>query len=158
MRLLTKLELIMKNYYLALVIIITLLFSISSNAANAQACENENSPHTLRILTYFLSDPRFEPDRIESGVQNLSIEDVTMLKVSHDSELCEQLRQTSLYLNAPDGLNDISFFKASNRRLIVYFFLDTLPNYEELIFYSGPIGLIRIFDENLNHVLSVSIK
>lgn len=149
----------MKNHYLALAIILSLLYSLSSNAVYAQACENENSPHTLRILTYFLSDPRFEPDRIESGVQNLSIEDVTMLKVSHDSELCEQLRQTSAFVNAPPtGLNDISFFNVSNRRFIVYFFLDTLPNYEELIFYSGPIGLIRIFDENLNHVLSVSIK
>ncbi len=149
----------MKNYYLALTIIVTLVCSLSTNLVHAQTCENENSSHTYSMLKSFLNDTRYESDHIESGIQNLSIDNVTLLIGSEHSELCEQLRQTSAFVNAPPtGLNDISFFNVSNRRFIVYFFLDTLPNYEELIFYSGPIGLIRIFDENLNHVLSVSIK
>lgn len=146
----------MKIIYLALTIIV--FSSLKFSVAYAQTCENENSTYTLGMVTYFLNDPRFEPDRIGSGIQNLNISDVTMLQNFQHSELCGQLRQTQQYLNAPDGVNDISFFKSSGRRFIVYFFLDTLPTDDGLTFYSGPIGIVDILDENLEHILSVSIR
>lgn len=149
----------MNNLYLILVITLALLCAVNSQKANAQTCENENSTHTLGMVSYFLSDPRFEPDRIESGIQNLNIDDLTMLESFQHSELCNQLKQTTAFVNAPpSGNNDISFFKSSERKFIVYFFLDTLPADDGLTFYSGPKGLIRIFDNDLEHILSVSIR
>lgn len=147
----------MKIIYLALTIIV--FSSLKFSVAYAQTCENENSTYTLGMVTYFLNDARFEPDRIESGIQNLNIGDLTRLKASEHSGLCSQLKQTTAFVNAPpSGINDISFFKSSGRRFIVYFFLDTLPADDGLTFYSGPIGIIDIFDGDLEHILSVSIR
>ena len=149
----------MKLLLSLLKIIMGLMLVTNPDAANAQTCANENSEHIMRTLRPLLNDIRYETDRIESGIQNLGFEDLTRLTTSEYSELCAEMKLTTLYLNHPPTRpHDVSFFKTSNRRLIVYFFSDTLPSDNDFSFTSGPLGLIRIFDDNLEHVFSVSIQ
>ncbi len=117
---------------------------------------DENSEHSYRMLKTFLSNSDYESDHIEGGITNLSMDDVTLLTSLEHSGLCEQIKQTSLYINAPSGRPiDTSFFMSSNRRFIVYFFLDSLPSDDGLTFNTGAMGIIDILDDNLEHVKSV---
>ncbi len=147
------------EYYFLISAILGATFGISSfEKAYSQSCENENSTHTLGLLTYFLDDPRYEPKHIESGIENMSIDDVTQLIGSEYGELCSQIEQTSLYVNSPQGIpTEISFFKTTNHRFIVYFFLDVLPFEDGVSFTAGPSGIVDILDNDLEHVNSVLV-
>ena len=149
----------MKSAYLLAVIAATSLYLLNPVAGHGQACNDEDSIHTSRVITYFMNDSRFEPDLVESGIQDISIDDITRLSSSSHSELCQQIKRTSLFTNTPPAVpSHISFFKTSDRRFIVHFFLDSLPSDDGLTFHSGPIGIIRILDEDLQHIKSVLVK
>ncbi len=135
-----------------------MLWTTSSKVSKVDTCMDENSEHTTNMLSYFLSDHRYEPDHNSGGIQNLSIEEVIKLTNSEHRELCSQLKQTSLLINDPGSTINTSFFMSSNRRFIVHFFLDSLPIYEEATFYFGPIGIISILDADMEHVHSILIR
>lgn len=146
----------MKSYFLITVIVGMSLWTTSSKVSNVDTCMDENSNHTYRMLKSFLNNSSYEPDHIEGGILNLSMDDIILLTSLEHSGLCEQIKQTSLYINTPSSRpTDISFFMSSNRRFIVYFFLDSLPSDDGLTFNTGAMGIIVILDENMEHIKSV---
>lgn len=136
-------------------ILYSLLFLITINCtAQNRACPEANK-YTMEMLTKVLTEDKNKDFRIESGIQNITMGDIKVLKNADDSNTCRTLKNDGYHHpEDPDIPTTITYFKSDNFYFAIVHFSETILRIENgrIEGNSGPPGAIKIYDTDFNAI------
>jgi hypothetical protein len=129
------------------------LISIMNCKAQSDICPKPNK-YTSEMMKKVLVDDKNQSLRIQSGIQNLQMGDVSVLQNSDYTAVCKMLKKKNDNYSSKDNERPttITYFKSDNFYFVIVHFSDTILKEKNgrITGNSGPPGAAKIYDKNLN--------
>lgn len=117
-------------------------------------CPDSNE-YTVNLMERVLMEEKYQGFRMETGIQQVNINEIITLADVNNSSACAAIRQQGGF-DFPKPDISTTYFKSGNLYIAVEHFTDTISREEGgmIEVTTGPVGAIGVLDTNFNIIKS----
>lgn len=145
----------MKNIALiSLSLFSTFLFFQNDAVASFSTCPESNS-YTLKLIERVITEEEYQVFREEAGLQSTNLQELVTLVDSTHQDDCQAIKNDGFYTPEPkEQPVSKTYFKSDNHFFSVVHFSDSIPEEvnDTIKISTGPVGAIKVYDQNFNSV------